>query len=129
MAFNLKNQNFRDLFPEICNEINKRLQNQHQQLIQASTSIVVNVGGSLQKITLTDGVSCQNNIDCASRTAAIENNDVAMKSVENKANMAGNGVGNSYSNWQSVYSNLIIVISFVIFALIVNYVLKNLSQE
>lgn len=97
LAFNLKNPHFRELFPEICDEIHKRLRHQQYLLTQVAT----NGNGTIVDPAFSIG-------DPADIT---ENTTFA----------------NVPSRWQSLCSNLVIAISFVIFALIVNYVLKTIS--
>ncbi|XP_028901676.1 ubiquitin-conjugating enzyme E2 J2 isoform X1 [Zeugodacus cucurbitae] len=112
LAYNLKNQHFRELFPEICEEINKRLEDEQK----AKTT------------TLSNG-ACRRD----SSNNEIPNDDICgLESIVDNAQnriIGANRTGNSLINWQSIYSNIIILISFAIFALMVNYVIKNINQE
>ena len=125
LAFNLKNANFRELFPEICEEINKRLQGQQQAAAGAKAKSILNnnsASGGVGGADCTDAAAT-----AANSTAALANAATNTNNTNN--NNAANANKTSNFNWQSIYSNLIIIISFAIFALIVNYVLKNLNQE
>ncbi|XP_036323829.1 ubiquitin-conjugating enzyme E2 J2-like [Rhagoletis pomonella] len=114
LAFNLKNKNFRELFPEICEEINTRLEDE-QKLLTKGSSIV---NGECR----TDNSSSETtNSDISGRDGNTDNTQ--------KKGSSSNSTANSLINWQSIYSNLIILISFAIFALMVNYVIKNINQE
>ncbi|CAD7093937.1 unnamed protein product [Hermetia illucens] len=100
LAFNLKNSHFRDLFPDICEEINSRQQQTHQN---------GNAYG-----------------DPSSNGDLLANGGVGFADDKNTP-MQHNS--NNDSNWQSICSNLIVVISFAIFALIVNYIIKSLNYD
>lgn len=97
LAFNLKNENFRELFPEIYAEINGRLLTQ-QQLNQQQL----------------------NNNSSNNQTGSSENS--ATNGNDSHLNL-------EHSSWQTVCSNLVVIISFAIFALIVNYVIKTINNE
>ncbi|XP_037954029.1 ubiquitin-conjugating enzyme E2 J2-like [Teleopsis dalmanni] len=124
LAFNLKNEHFRELFPEICDEITKRLQ-KHQPATTGAAATITNG-------TVTNNNDAESDKDLI--VANVANGELVNKNAhnvdnENKANAGTKGFFHTYINWQTIYSNLVIVISFCIFALIVNYVLKNLNQE
>ncbi|XP_039493521.1 ubiquitin-conjugating enzyme E2 J2 [Drosophila santomea] len=135
LAFNLRNTNFCELFPEIVDEIKQRLQ---------GTQAAAALGG-----TAANGVKRSNGLANGATLASADGN-LAAGGLANPQNAADaidggaagqadlasgggaalqNSARNSYLNWQSVYSNLVIIICFAIFALIVNYVIKNLNQE
>ncbi|XP_053951879.1 ubiquitin-conjugating enzyme E2 J2-like [Anastrepha ludens] len=111
LEFNLKDPLFNELFPEVCEEINKLLQDEKekQALLNAQSS------RSGDK----NGIPAINNGSCANET---EGDLQAKSNVSTKKTR-------SLVNWPALYSNLVIAISFAIFALIVNYVIKNLNQE
>lgn len=147
LAFNLKNSTFRELFPQICDEINSRLKKQ-QQILQASTAAVVNnnLSGTCNHSCLAavtancsntsdqnHNLNMNNHSDAASKVNStsideIDFNENSKKdtNVHNQTNIT-NSNSDNYCNWNSIYSNLIAIISFAIFALIVNYVIKNLN--
>ncbi|XP_004536578.1 ubiquitin-conjugating enzyme E2 J2-like [Ceratitis capitata] len=115
LAFNLKNQNFRELFPEICEEINKSLEEEQQPLVKDVETLTNGVGGK------------------DSSNSEIVNGDISVRdgnteNIQNRGSGA-NSTANSLINWQAIYSNIIILICFAIFALVVNYVIKNINQE
>ncbi|XP_055922460.1 ubiquitin-conjugating enzyme E2 J2 [Eupeodes corollae] len=146
LAFNLKNSNFRELFPQICDEINCRLKKQ-QQLLQASTAgskltLCPNSAGEISGVNISGNNHKSNNINNNSDSSrgigsgiagqgAISDIDFNENSKNDDSNLIHTNNKNSnsdnYCNWHSIYFNLIAIISFAIFALIVNYVIKNLN--
>lgn len=128
LAFNLKNPHFVELFPEICEEINKRLQSEKEQKLKA-----LNAAANGSNASGTNGLKAIPN-------GAVGGDGLRGRLVLNGAaanvNDANGGIvadpnsqkssSNSYLNWQS---NIIIVICFAIFVLVVNYVFKNINQE
>lgn len=155
LAFNLKNSNFRELFPQICDEINCRLKKQ-QQLLQVSSAgnkLTTNInsatgnGGELTPTGSNSSVeeytkSINNSgsgagggkyVNIGIGGALIDDMIDFNENSKNDNSNANNHTINknlnsdSYCNWHSIYSNLIAIISFAIFALIVNYVIKNLN--
>lgn len=114
LAYNLKNQHFRDLFPEIGEEINKRIEEEQKSLTKPTT--------------MPKGSSKRDNSNDEIPNAEICGIESIVDHVQNRG-IGANSTGNSLINWQSIYSNLIILISFAIFALMVNYVIKNINQE
>lgn len=108
LEYNLKDSIFRELFPEVCEEINKLLQDEKQKLAL--------LNGELNRKTVNNVISAINNGNCANGAQ-----DVKSEECENKRK--------SIINWPGLYSNLVIGIGFSIFALMVNYVIKNLNQE
>ncbi|XP_067632071.1 ubiquitin-conjugating enzyme E2 J2-like [Eurosta solidaginis] len=112
LEYNLKDPLFRELFPEVCEDINKLLDDErHKQALLN--------GAAIQK-SGTNGLPVLSNGSCA--------NESVVDTVANSAAASANK-GRSLINWSAIYSNLVIGISFSIFALIVNYVIKNLNQE
>lgn len=108
LEFNMKNEVFCELFPEVCEEINERLakieEHRKQNAANNNTSNAANgtAGGSG---TAAEGLEAE--------------------SVE------GNALSNTDDSniWHSLYTNLIVLIGFVIFALIVHYVIKSMNIE
>ncbi|XP_061393235.1 ubiquitin-conjugating enzyme E2 J2-like [Musca vetustissima] len=136
LAFNLKNPHFVELFPEICEEINKKLQSEKELKLKALNAASAANGGS----ATTNGINGKTNLangGLANGGSIGLNGIAANGGLNGDANNAGaaqahadansgKSLSNSYLNWQS---NLIILICFAIFALVVNYVLKNINQE
>ncbi|BFF92550.1 ubiquitin-conjugating enzyme E2 J2 [Drosophila madeirensis] len=138
LAFNLRNTNFCELFPDIVEEIKQRLQGS-----QAATAAAAAAGTA----STSDASKRANGIANGGADLADPNQPAGAGYLQDAADgidgtnasateLANGRAGalldsprNSYLNWQSVYSNLVIVICFAIFALIVNYVIKNLNQE
>lgn len=114
LSYNLKNQHFRDLFPEICEEINKLLEDEQKSLTKTTS--------------MSNGVSRRNNSNNEIPTGDIYGLESIVDNTQNRG-IGANSTENSLINWQSIYSNLVILISFAIFALMVNYVIKNINQE
>lgn len=108
LEFNMKNEVFCELFPEVCEEINERLakieEHRKQNAANNNTSSAANgtAGGS--------GIAAEG---------------LEAESVE------GNALSNTDDSniWHSLYTNLIVLIGFVIFALIVHYVIKSMNIE
>ncbi|XP_017473295.1 PREDICTED: ubiquitin-conjugating enzyme E2 J2 [Rhagoletis zephyria] len=111
LEFNLKDPLFRELFPEVCEEINKLLQDEKEKQALLNGAIPNSIDKS--------GITSNNNGSCANEA----NGDLQAKSTVNVKK------SKSLINWPALYSNLVIGISFAIFALVVNYVIKNLNQE
>ncbi|KAH8382249.1 hypothetical protein KR009_002563 [Drosophila setifemur] len=146
LAFNLRNTNFCELFPDVVEEIKQRLQG-----TQAAAAAAASAAGSGAGSSSPNGVKRANGAVLGTAdgisTAVGGNQQLGLDEIDGSgggavgqagdtANGAGGGAAalqnsarNSYLNWQSVYSNLVIIICFAIFALIVNYVIKNLNQE
>ncbi|TMW42083.1 hypothetical protein DOY81_012837, partial [Sarcophaga bullata] len=114
LAFNLKNPHFVELFPEICEEINKRLQTEKEQKLKALNGSVAN-GTNGIKATANGGIAGADGI----RGSIVANGSTV--------NMNGGNIVDP--NTPKGSSNIIILICFGIFALVVNYVLKNINQE
>lgn len=133
LAFNLKNTHFVELFPDICEEINKRLQSEKEQKLKAlnaAAGVNGTVGNSTncKTDTAVNSASANGGESIAANGCGTANGNVN-GGVAGAAAIDGNSarsLSNSYLNWQS---NVIILICFAIFALVVNYVLKNINQE
>ncbi|KXJ77939.1 hypothetical protein RP20_CCG006040 [Aedes albopictus] len=110
LEFNMKNEVFCELFPEVCEEINERLAKIEEHRKQNAAN---------------------------NNTASSAANGTAGGAAGTPAEgMEGDAVeGNALSNtddsniWHSLYTNLIVLIGFVIFALIVHYVIKSMNIE
>lgn len=108
LNFNLKNKIFQELFPDVCIEINTRLIRIQQQL-------------QLQKEQKEkDKITNQTNNTGDNEGGDGGDNQLATTNINNTTN--------ENSNWQSICSNLMVLIGFAIFALIVNYVIKNINN-
>uniref|UniRef100_A0A182JUD1 Ubiquitin-conjugating enzyme E2 J2 n=1 Tax=Anopheles christyi TaxID=43041 RepID=A0A182JUD1_9DIPT len=104
LEFNMKNEVFQELFPEVCEEISERLQKIEEQRKQAAAASAENGGNGA------DGV-----------IGEAETPDGGMF-------VAGGRSGIDDSNiWHSLYTNLIVLVGFVVFALIVHYVIKSMN--
>ncbi|KAH8374588.1 hypothetical protein KR200_001808 [Drosophila serrata] len=141
LAFNLRNTNFCELFPEMVDEIKQRLQGTQAAAAAAAGATASTSSGTKRANGVANGVALgavdanlaaggagghpQNGAD------GIDGEGAGQADLANGVGAAAlqNSARNSYMNWQSVYSNLVIIICFAIFALIVNYVIKNLNQE
>ncbi|XP_023291496.2 ubiquitin-conjugating enzyme E2 J2 [Lucilia cuprina] len=130
LAFNLKNPHFVELFPEICEEINKRLQTEKEQKLKAlnaaANGTIANGTNGL-KATLNGGGmvgvgGVRARLAANGTTANVNDINGGTAADPNSAK----SLSNSYLNWQS---NIIIIICFAIFVLVVNYVFKNINQE
>lgn len=140
LAFNLRNTNFCELFPDIVSEIKQRLQGSKAELAASkstSGSAKSANGQANGSVVATDSHS--QNASSANEQPATDpcaTDGLVVGAAAAGVDLGSGGHGalkncarNSYLNWQSIYSNLVIVICFAIFALIVNYVIKNLNQE
>ncbi|XP_018801313.1 PREDICTED: ubiquitin-conjugating enzyme E2 J2-like [Bactrocera latifrons] len=108
LEYNLKDPIFRELFPEVCEEINKLLEDEKQKLAL--------LNGELNRKSVNNVIPATNNENSSNGAQLVKSDE-----CENKRK--------SIINWPGLYSNLVIGISFSIFALVVNYVIKNLNQE
>ncbi|KAM7363016.1 ubiquitin-conjugating enzyme E2 J2 isoform 1-T2 [Cochliomyia hominivorax] len=127
LAFNLKNPHFVELFPEICEEINKRLQTEKElklKALNAAANGTIANGVNGIKSTANGSVpgvgGVRNRLNVNGTTANDVNGGIVADPNSAKS------LSNSYLNWQS---NIIIIICFAIFVLVVNYVFKNINQE
>ncbi|XP_017047207.1 ubiquitin-conjugating enzyme E2 J2 [Drosophila ficusphila] len=138
LAFNLRNTNFCELFPEMVEEIKQRLQG--TQAAAAAGGIASTSGGAKRSNGVANGAAsalADGNLAAGGLSNPQNAADAIDGGAAGQADLASGGgasalqnsARNSYLNWQSVYSNLVIIICFAIFALIVNYVIKNLNQE
>ncbi|XP_055853303.1 ubiquitin-conjugating enzyme E2 J2-like [Episyrphus balteatus] len=96
LEFNLKNSQFCELFPQLCDEI---------------------------KVQLEADKKCNNN-EFVGRPEEDSTGDDFDLSENNKNS---NLDSSSYCKWHSIYSYLTEILIYAIFALIVNYVIKNLD--
>ncbi|XP_058833464.1 ubiquitin-conjugating enzyme E2 J2 [Topomyia yanbarensis] len=112
LEFNMKNEVFCELFPEICEEINERLAKIEEHRKQNSAN---NNGPSMT----TNGVA--NGTLPTSDGLEVEPVDGGATGVSSS--------DESNNIWHSLYTNLIVLIGFVIFALIVHYVIKSMNIE
>ncbi|XP_062543110.1 ubiquitin-conjugating enzyme E2 J2 [Armigeres subalbatus] len=108
LEFNMKNEVFCELFPETCEEINERLAKieEHRKQNAANNNTTSTANGSTGGAgTPTDGLEAE-----PAEGGALSNADDS-------------------NIWHSLYTNLIVLIGFVIFALIVHYVIKSMNIE
>lgn len=144
LAFNLRNTNFCELFPEMVDEIKLRLQGTQAAAAAVAGATASTSSGAKRANGLANGVAvgaADANLAAGGAAVggggnpqnaadAIDGGGAGLADLANGGAAAlQNSARNSYLNWQSVYSNLVIIICFAIFALIVNYVIKNLNQE
>lgn len=95
LEFNLKNEIFVELFPDIVKEINQRLVKIEEAKVNNNNKMKEN--GSIKSETVSEG----------------ENANIA--AVQ--------------SGWHSLTTNVILFILFLIFALIVNHILKTMNVD
>lgn len=101
LEFNLKNEIFCELFPDVVEEIKAKLAAQREA----------------------NGVTHNNSKDKLTNGKAEQNGDVAgAHETENVENV-------NHSTWYSLTTNLIFFLLFLIFALIVNHILKTMNIE
>ncbi|KAL7728126.1 hypothetical protein ACLKA6_002262 [Drosophila palustris] len=146
LAFNLRNTNFCELFPDIVNEIKQRLQGTKAEpaASKSSSGSAKSANGQANGSVVATNDSRSKNASGANEQAEVPTDACAtdgglvVGAAAAGVDLGSGGGGpaalknvarNSYLNWQSIYSNLVIIICFAIFALIVNYVIKNLNQE
>lgn len=153
LAFNLRNSNFCELFPDIVSEIKQRLQGTQAAAAASksgSSGSKAIANGKANGSAVAEDNHNNKNANIANGQAALPADAcgvdgagagavagaVANGDLGGIGGVGGSGAAalkncarNSYLNWQSIYSNLVIIICFAIFALIVNYVIKNLNQE
>jgi ubiquitin-conjugating enzyme E2 J2 len=97
MEFNLKNEIFCELFPDVVAEIKERLSKQKEALDGANNNAGTPAALSNRKETTVDGDTPADN--------------------------------QNTSPWHSFTTNMIFILLFLIFALIVNHVLKTMNVE
>lgn len=115
LDFNLKNEIFCELFPDVVAEIKEKLAKLRENVTTSSNSnSAAGVAGSKDK----------KSSDVMSNAAAIGGG--GGNGVED-----GNGAdpNQNTSPWHSFTTNIIFVLLFLIFALIVNHVLKTMNVE
>lgn len=109
LEFNMKNEVFCELFPETCEEINERLakieEHRKQNAVNNNSTACTSNGSVGGAGTPTDGLEAE-----PSEGGTLSNADDS-------------------NIWHSLYTNLIVLIGFVIFALIVHYVIKSMNIE
>lgn len=110
LEFNMKNEVFQELFPEICEEINERLAKieEHRKQNAANNNAPSVANGTAVGATSTEGLE----------TEPAEGGASAVSNADDSNNI-----------WHSLYTNLVVLIGFVIFALIVHYVIKSMNIE
>lgn len=114
LEFNMRNEVFCELFPEICEEIKERLAKieEHRKQTAANNNCSNVANGSAASAgvgTPADGLLEGDSAEGG--TSSVSNAD------------------DSNNIWHSLYTNLIVLIGFVIFALIVHYVIKSMNIE
>uniref|UniRef100_A0AAG5DGR1 Ubiquitin-conjugating enzyme E2 J2 n=1 Tax=Anopheles atroparvus TaxID=41427 RepID=A0AAG5DGR1_ANOAO len=101
LEFNMKNEVFQELFPEICEEISERLQKIEEQRRQAAIA-----GESV------------NSSEAATGGGETVDGGVFVPAQS----------GTDDSNiWHSLYTNLILLVGFAAFAFVVHYVIKTMN--
>ncbi|XP_019531572.1 ubiquitin-conjugating enzyme E2 J2 [Aedes albopictus] len=110
LEFNMKNEVFCELFPEVCEEINERLAKIEEHRKQNAAN--------------------NNTASSAANGTAGGAAGTPAEGMEGDA-AEGNALSNTDDSniWHSLYTNLIVLIGFVIFALIVHYVIKSMNIE
>ncbi|XP_055909075.1 ubiquitin-conjugating enzyme E2 J2-like [Eupeodes corollae] len=132
LVFNLKNPIFRELFPHICDEINCHLKKQ-QELLEASSAgsrltVCPNSAGEISGVNI--NINFGNSRGIGSGTdgqGAITDIEFNENSKKFNINQIHRNNKNSCCNWYSIYLYIIAIISFAMFALIVNYMITNLN--
>lgn len=97
IQFNLKNEVFCELFPDITSEMQRTLNERKRDIRE----------------TITNGATGS----AAAGAASLWPQTPASASDNNN------------NGWQSLASNVLVLVGFGIFAMIVNFVIKNLNQE
>ncbi|XP_055603571.1 ubiquitin-conjugating enzyme E2 J2 [Uranotaenia lowii] len=114
LEFNMKNEVFCELFPEVCEEINERLakieEHRKQNIVNNNSSGTATTNGTVPNGSISpsgDGLDTDH--------------------VDGGPNTVSNPEDSNI--WHSLYTNAIVLIGFVIFALIVHYVIKSMNIE
>ncbi|XP_058462682.1 ubiquitin-conjugating enzyme E2 J2 [Malaya genurostris] len=110
LEFNMKNEVFLELFPETCDEINERLAKIEEHRKQNAT----------------------NNNNSSTANGVANGTTASPDALDVESPEGANGLSSSDDSnniWHSLYTNLIVLIGFVIFALIVHYVIKSMNIE
>ncbi|KFB47151.1 AGAP005954-PA-like protein [Anopheles sinensis] len=102
LEFNMKNEVFQELFPEICEEITERLQKIEEQ----------------RKLAATAGESAAGSAEAATGGGEAADGGVFVP---------GRSGADDSNIWHSLYTNLILLVGFVVFAFIVHYVIKTMN--
>lgn len=102
LEFNMKNEVFQELFPEICEEITERLQKIEEQ----------------RKLAATAGESAASSTEAATGGGEAADGGVFVP---------GRSGADDSNIWHSLYTNLILLVGFVVFAFIVHYVIKTMN--
>ena len=98
LEFNMKNEVFKELFPEICDEINERL----------------------KKI---EEYKKQNSVNSNSPVNNVDSNETDGENPKQDSTTDDNSI------WHSLCTNMIVLVGFVLFALVVHYVIKTINIE
>lgn len=119
LDFNMKNEVFQELFPEVCEEIKERLAKieEHRKANAAATN---------NNTTATAGATANGT---AAAAGASPDGLLDVDGADGPNPVTGAGADESNNIWHSLYTNLIVLIGFVIFALIVHYVIKSMNIE
>ncbi|XP_058054383.1 ubiquitin-conjugating enzyme E2 J2 [Anopheles bellator] len=104
LTFNMKDEVFQELFPEVCEEITERLQQLEEQRKLAASSVESGANGMANGETSANGETPDGGLFVAGRSGAEDSNI-----------------------WHSLYTNLIVLVGFVVFAFIVHYVIKSIN--
>ncbi|XP_058121439.1 ubiquitin-conjugating enzyme E2 J2 [Anopheles ziemanni] len=102
LEFNMKNEVFQELFPEICEEITERLQKIEEQ----------------RKLAATAGESASSSTEAATGGG---------EAADGGLFVPGRSSADDSNIWHSLYTNLILLVGFVVFAFIVHYVIKTMN--
>lgn len=119
LDFNMKNEVFQELFPEVCEEIKERLAKieEHRKANAAATN------------NNTTATAATANGTAAAAAGASPDGLLDVDGADGPNPVTGTGADDSNNIWHSLYTNLIVLIGFVIFALIVHYVIKSMNIE
>uniref|UniRef100_A0A182QFU5 Ubiquitin-conjugating enzyme E2 J2 n=1 Tax=Anopheles farauti TaxID=69004 RepID=A0A182QFU5_9DIPT len=104
LEFNMKNEVFQELFPEVCEEISERLQKIEEQRKQAAAS-AEEAGNSTENGLLGGPDAPEGGGAFGAGRSGVDDSNI----------------------WHSLYTNLIVLVGFVVFALIVHYVIKSMN--
>lgn len=124
LEFNMKNEVFQELFPEVCEEIKERLAKieEHRKATAAATH---SNSTNSTTATGTGGVATGNGTVAGAPDGLLD-----VDAADGPHAVTGPGGADDSNNiWHSLYTNLIVLIGFVIFALIVHYVIKSMNIE
>lgn len=135
LAFNLRNETFCELFPDVVAEIRTKL-----GITDPSPPNSPSAGRKQKNRPATDHTSsaARNNrrnrraaaagADPDAQEPAADSDTVAPILDEGAVGVGGGRFGEA-DNWQSVCSNVLVLAGFAIFAYVANYVIKNLNAE